>query len=139
MYILRKTGPLKGHKSKMAGAIIGRRKSEYRNTGTQENARWTQRHKLVLCVLSHGQLFATSWIIAHQVPLSMGILQTRILDWVTMPSSRGSSQPRDEPRSPALPAASLLSVLPGKPYHRSRNSKIGSNCHNLEERFLLGN
>ena len=24
-----------------------------------------------------------------------GILQTRILDWVAMPSSRGSSQPRD--------------------------------------------
>ena len=24
-----------------------------------------------------------------------GILQTRILEWVTMPSSRGSSQPRD--------------------------------------------
>ena len=30
-----------------------------------------------------------------QAPLSMGILQTRILEWVAMPSSRGSSQPRD--------------------------------------------
>ena len=27
--------------------------------------------------------------------LSMGILQARILEWVAMPSSRGSSQPRD--------------------------------------------
>ena len=26
----------------------------------------------------------------------MGILQARIVEWVTMPSSRGSSQPRDE-------------------------------------------
>ena len=25
----------------------------------------------------------------------MGILQVRILEWVAMPSSRGSSQPRD--------------------------------------------
>ena len=25
-----------------------------------------------------------------------GILQARILEWVTMPSSRGSSQPRDQ-------------------------------------------
>ena len=25
----------------------------------------------------------------------LGILQTRILEWVAMPSSRGSSQPRD--------------------------------------------
>ena len=32
---------------------------------------------------------------AHQAALSMGILQARILEWVTMPSSRGSSQPRD--------------------------------------------
>ena len=28
-------------------------------------------------------------------PLSVGILQARILEWVDMPSSRGSSQPRD--------------------------------------------
>jgi len=26
----------------------------------------------------------------------MGILQARILQWVAMPSSRGSSQPRDQ-------------------------------------------
>ena len=30
-----------------------------------------------------------------QAPLSMGILQARILEWVAMPSSRGSSQPRN--------------------------------------------
>ena len=34
--------------------------------------------------------------IACQAPLSMGILQARILEWVAMPSSRGSSQPRDQ-------------------------------------------
>jgi len=28
-------------------------------------------------------------------PLSLGILQPRILEWVAMPSSRGPSQPRD--------------------------------------------
>ena len=32
--------------------------------------------------------------IAHQVPLSIGILQQRILEWVAMPSSRGTFQPR---------------------------------------------
>ena len=31
----------------------------------------------------------------------MGILQARIPEWVVMPSSRGSSQPTDWPRSPA--------------------------------------
>ena len=29
--------------------------------------------------------------VAHQDPLSMGILQARILEWVAMPFSRGSS------------------------------------------------
>ena len=32
----------------------------------------------------------TLWIIACKAPLSMGILQARILEWVPMPSSRGS-------------------------------------------------
>ena len=52
----------------------------------------------VLCaqLLTHVWLFVTPWIAARQVPLSMGILQARILEWVAMPSSRGSSQPRDQ-------------------------------------------
>ena len=33
--------------------------------------------------------------VALQSPLSTGILQARLLEWVAMPSSRGSSQPRD--------------------------------------------
>ena len=33
-----------------------------------------------------------------------GILQARILEWITMPSSRGSSRPRDEHASLASPA-----------------------------------
>ena len=34
--------------------------------------------------------------VAYQAPLSMGILQARILEWFAMPSSRGSSQCRDQ-------------------------------------------
>ena len=41
------------------------------------------------------QLFATPWTVACQAPLSMGILQAKILEWVAMPSSRESSQLRD--------------------------------------------
>ena len=36
-----------------------------------------------------------SWLPAHQAPLSRGILQARILEWVAMASSRGSSSPRN--------------------------------------------
>ena len=41
---------------------------------------------------------ATPWTVAHQAPLSMGILQAKILEWVAMPSSRGSSQSRGRTR-----------------------------------------
>ena len=37
----------------------------------------------------------TTWTVAVQVPVFMGILQARILEWVAMPSSRGASWPRD--------------------------------------------
>ena len=40
------------------------------------------------------------WIVTCQGLLSMGILQERMLDWIAMPSSRGSSRPRD--RTPSL-------------------------------------
>ena len=40
-----------------------------------------------------------------------GILQARIPEWIAVPFSRGSSQPR----SPTLQADSLLSEPPGKP------------------------
>ena len=38
---------------------------------------------------------ATPWTVAHQAPLSMGFFQARILEWVTIPFSKGSSQPKD--------------------------------------------
>ena len=53
---------------------------------------------MCLCMLScfsRAQLFVTLWTAARQAPLSMGILQARTLEWVAMPTSRGSSQPRD--------------------------------------------
>ena len=46
-----------------------------------------------------------------------GILQARILEWVAISFSRGSSRPRDpgiKPRSPALQADALTSEPPGK-------------------------
>ena len=37
----------------------------------------------------------TPWTVAHQAPLSMGISQARILEWVAISFSRESSRPRD--------------------------------------------
>ena len=50
----------------------------------------------VLCLVIQSCLTLWNpWTAACQAPLSMGILQARILEQVPMPSSRESSQPRD--------------------------------------------
>ena len=55
---------------------------------------------LITCVLSHSVLFDSLRPHgSHQVPLS-GILQARILKWVAMPSSKGSSQTGDQTHVP---------------------------------------
>ena len=64
-----------------------------------------------LCV----QLFKTPWTVARQAPLSLGILQARILEWVSCFSPGDLPTPGIEPRSPTLPMDSLLSEPPGKP------------------------
>ena len=43
---------------------------------------------------SHVWLFSISWTVVCQAPLSMGF--PRILEWVAISSSRGSSWPRDQ-------------------------------------------
>ena len=61
-------------------------------------------------MLSHVRLFVTPWTVAHQGPLSIGFFQARILEWVAISYSRGSSWPREPwiPASPALQVDSLL-------------------------------
>ena len=38
----------------------------------------------------------TPWTVARQAPLSMGILQAKILEWVAISFSRGSSRPKNQ-------------------------------------------
>ena len=64
---------------------------------THVHIRLTLNESFYLCeLLSHVWLFVTPWTVAHQAPLSMGILQARILEWVAIPFSRGPSQSRDQ-------------------------------------------
>ena len=63
----------------------------------------------VLCLMS--EFLPKPWTIAHQAPLSMGILQARILGWVAMPSSRGSSQPRDQAQVSCIAGRQILYCL----------------------------
>ena len=55
-----------------------------------------------------------------------GILQARILEWVAISSSRGSSQPRDRPAShasPALAGGFFTTQSPGKPLYSRQSPK----------------
>ena len=65
------------------------------NGGPQKSF-FTSSRNLCCIVLSRSvvSISANPSFVAHQAPLSMGILQARILEWICMPSSRGSSQPR---------------------------------------------
>ena len=71
-----------------------------------------------LCILSHSVVsdsFATLWTVAHQVPLSVELSRfppARILEWVTISSSRGFSCPGIKLASPASPALQVDSLPP---------------------------
>ena len=71
------------------------------------------RVRLWVHMLSQVWLFATPWTVALQAPLSMVILQARILEWVSMPSSRGPSQPRDWTQVSYIASVSLPTEPPG--------------------------
>ena len=56
-------------------------------------------------------ILVTPWTMVHQAPLSMGIPQARILEWVAISFSRGSFQHRNQSRSPGLQADYLPTEL----------------------------
>ena len=72
----------------------------------------------ILCVCAYSLsgiwLFATAWAEPALAPLSMGILQARILEWVFRSSFRDLPNPGIKLRFPSLQADSLPSELPGK-------------------------
>ena len=60
-----------------------------------------------MCMLSRFSsvhLFVILWTVAHQAPLSMGILQTRILEWLLDPHSGDSPDPGIKSTSLMSPA-----------------------------------
>ena len=56
----------------------------------------------VLCLPSVMSDSATPWAVAQKAPLSMGILQARVLEWVAMPSSGDLPNPRIKPSNSEL-------------------------------------
>ena len=61
----------------------------------------------------------TLWTMDCSLPGSsiLGILQAGILEWVAMPSSRGSSQPRDQTKVSCIAVRFFTTEPPGKPIY----------------------
>ena len=76
------------------------------------------------CVLSlsHVWLFVTPWTAACPAPLSMEILQARILEWVACPPPGNLPNPGIEPMFPTVQVDSLPSEPPGK----AKKTGVGS-------------
>ena len=72
-----------------------------------------QTEKGTFATLSHVRLSVTLWTVAHQAPLSLGILQARILGCIAIPFSRGSSRPRDETQVSYIVYTGKQVVYPG--------------------------
>ena len=70
---------------------------------------------IVVELLSHVQLFATPWTVAHQAPLSMGFPRQECWSGLPFPSLGDLPNPGVKPGSPALQADALTSEPPGSP------------------------
>ena len=81
-------------------------------------------------LLSH--LLVTPWTVAHQAPLSMEILQARILEWVAMPSPRGCSQPKDRTQASHIAGEFFTWILVNFNYIFT-----GTHCDVLSTPYLL--
>ena len=69
--------------------------------------------KGVCYLLSHVQLFITSWTVAHQAPPCMGFSRQEYWSGLPYPSTGALPDPGIEPRSPALQADALTCEPPG--------------------------
>ena len=85
----------------------------------------------MLSRFSRVRLCATLWTAAHQAPQSMGFSRPRILEWIAMPFSRGSSRPRDQTHVSYVYLHWQAGSLPQAP--RGFNSWSGKISHTVEQ------
>ena len=64
--------------------------------------------------LSHVQLFATPWTVAHQAPPFMGLSRQEYWSGLPVPSPGDLPDPGVEPGSPTLRADAATTEPPGK-------------------------
>ena len=65
-------------------------------------------------MLSHVQLFATPWTVAHQAPLAMEFLRQEYWNGLSFPPPGDLPNPGIKLESPALAGSVFTTELPGK-------------------------
>ena len=75
-----------------------------------------------MCVLSHVQLFVTSWTVAHQAPRSMGFFRPEYWSGLPFHPPGDLPNPGIEPASPALAGEFSTTEPPGKPQYSNEVS-----------------
>ena len=77
----------------------------------------------MLSCFSCVRLFANPWTVCSPPGSSVhGILQARKLEWVALPSSRGSSPPRDQTWVSCIAGGFFTAKSAGKPYYILRHT-----------------
>ena len=125
--------------SRTSHGTTGSKLGRYEKTVNCHPAYLTYMQSAVCCAwsLSLVWLFATPSTVAQQAPLFMGILQARILEWVSMPSSRGSSQPRDWTQVSCIAGGFFTSWAAREVYMQSTSCELwGWMSNKLESRSL---
>ena len=85
-------------------------------TGNQISNVWQQNHALLCCLVTQSCL-----MLCHSMDWSLpgssvhGILQARILEWVTVPFSRRSCRPRNRTQVSRTAGSFFTTKPPGKP------------------------
>ena len=73
-------------------------------------------------LLSHFQLFMTTWTVAYQAPPSMGFSRQEYSNGLPFPLPGNLPNPGIQPRSPTLQA----DYLPAEPQGKPKNTGVGS-------------
>ena len=84
--------------------------------------------------LSRVQLFATPWTVSHQAPLPMGFSRQEYWSGLPFPSPGDLPNPGIEPRSPALQADALTSVMEAT---KKEKKKLGADENNKTVILLI--
>ena len=78
--------------------------------------------------LSRVPLFATTWTIAYQAPLSMEFSRQAYWNGLPFPSPGDLPDPGIKPGSPTFQADALLSEPPGKPSAETVPTRLKAKC-----------